>query len=109
MHLKNILFLKLLLIYSVIQLSETTCPDKILYCFDSKGLKIGEIVAEQCFKWDRLSCQACKAYTNQIKINFSSYLKDCRKFSPKSTIVLSEKSIWAHKVEEILKIRFKGR
>jgi hypothetical protein len=107
MCLKYILLLKL--IFIVCHSTEATCPDKILYCFDSKGLKIGEIVAEQCFKWNRLSCEACHAYTNAIKINFSSYLNDCRKFSPRSMFVLSEKSVWAHKASQILKIRFKGK
>ena len=78
------------------------CSDEALYCFDSNDKNLGEIIVGSCWKWGRLSCQACSADTSAKKITYLKYLNYCRHLYPGSVQVLNTKTVWANRLRDAL-------
>jgi hypothetical protein len=95
--------LKLLLLsisFCLIQSISTACPDKILYCFDMNGNRVGEINVGQCFRWTRFSCTPCSSEANGVKISYLPYIHHCRYFFPETAQVLETISVRGDRLKE---------
>jgi hypothetical protein len=85
-----------------IQYTVADCIDGKLYCFNSKQIQLGEIIVGQCWNWRRLTCEPCGSKLINKKISFHRYLLICRHYYRGTVKVLDTKSVWAHKVKEII-------
>lgn len=80
------------------------CLDKVLYCFDSKEIRIGGIIVGQCWQWSKFSCEPCGILNiNDGKQNsFHRYFHFCRYYYPNTVQVLDTKSVWAFRIRDLI-------
>jgi hypothetical protein len=71
----------------------TDCPDTNLYCFDIMSRLLGNIRVNQCWRWERISCQPCSASIENIKITYRKYIYHCRYYYPKTVEILERDSV----------------
>ena len=87
-----------LIYFCLIQLLVAKCPKTVLYCFDSSNKRIGEIKVDQCWKWERFSCQPCSVDLKNKEISFYLYIYHCRYYFQDTFKVLDQKKVWTHKL-----------
>ena len=85
----------LLSFYCIIQSISSDCPETTLYCFDATEAQVGEIIVNQCWMWNRLSCQPCSSDLRYRKIAYYPYIWQCKHYFPETIQVLDTKTIWA--------------
>ena len=66
-----------------------SCPNGILYCFDSNDQRLGQITVGQCWFWSRFNCRPCFEYSTSVK-KFIDYLLHCQYYYPKTVKVLDK-------------------